>query len=261
MRTTNELGQAVGVPLPDWSGASVPDRTTMLGRMCRLEALDADRHAEALHAAYSQNSDAANWTYLPYGPFASVDEYAQFVTGIQRVGAPCFFAIVDLASETPVGVASYLRDEPAMGAIEVGHLSYSPALQRTPVSTEAMFLMMKRVFDDWGYRRYEWKCDSLNGPSVAAAKRLGFRFEGLFRNHVVTKGRNRDTAWFSIIDEEWPAIRVAMESWLDPANFDPAGRQRRRLGELMPQTAGRAIVVSAGGDLSAGGDANSRGDD
>ena len=171
MQTRNELGQPVGVPLPDWSGASVPDRTTMLGRMCRLEALDADRHAEALHAAYSQNSDAANWTYLPYGPFASVDEYAQFVTGIQRVGAPCFFAIVDLASETPVGVASYLRDEPTMGAIEVGHLSYSPALQRTPVSTEAMFLMMKRVFDDWGYRRYEWKCDSLNGPSVAAAKR------------------------------------------------------------------------------------------
>jgi hypothetical protein len=135
-----------------------------------------------------------------------------------------------------------------MGSIEVGHLSYSPALQRTPISTEAMFLMMKRVFVDWGYRRYEWKCDSLNAPSVAAAQRLGFRFEGLFRNHVTMKGRNRDTAWFSITEEEWPAIRVAMESWLDPRNFDVHGIQRRRLGDLMPSTAGQAIVLNANDD-------------
>jgi RimJ/RimL family protein N-acetyltransferase len=248
MQNTNELGQPVGISVPDWLGASVPDRTSLLGSRCRLDALDAERHAEALHIAYSQNRDGGNWTYLPYGPFSSPKEYREWVEGVQDADDPYFFAIVDSASETPVGVASYLRVVRLMGSIEVGHLSFSPALQRTPVSTEAMFLMMKRVFDDWGYRRYEWKCDSLNGPSVTAAKRLGFRYEGVFRNHVVMKGRNRDTAWFSMTDEEWPAIRVAMESWLDPRNFDEAGRQRKRLGSLMPETAGRAIVVNANED-------------
>ena len=244
MQDKNELGQPVGAPLPDWSGASEPDRTSLLGSRCRLDALDVERHAEALHAAYGEDRDGGNWTYLPYGPFANAVEYGDLMAGIQRVTDAHFFAIVNLSSEMPVGVASFLRAAPAMGAIEVGHLSYSPALQRTPTSTEAMFLMMKRVFDDWGYRRYEWKCDSLNGPSIAAAQRLGFRYEGLFRNHVTMKGRNRDTAWFSITREEWPAIRVAMESWLDPGNFDGEGSQRKRLGDLMPETAGRPIVVN-----------------
>ena len=244
MENRNDLGQLVGVSLPDWSGASEPDRTTLFGSRCRLDALDVEQHAEALHAAYGEDRDGRNWTYLPYGPFASVAEYRDLMAGIQRASDALFFAIVDLTSETPVGVASYLRAVPTMGSIEVGHLSYSPALQRTPVSTEAMFLMMKRVFDDWGYRRYEWKCDSLNGPSMAAARRLGFRYEGLFRNHVTMKGRNRDTAWFSITREEWPEIRVAMESWLDPQNFDGGGSQRKRLGDLMPETAGRPIVVN-----------------
>lgn len=242
-QNTNELGQPVGVPVPGWSGASVPDRTAISGTRCRLEALDAERHAEALHAAYGQNQDGGNWTYLPYGPFSSLGEYRKWIAGVQDVEDPYFFVIVDHSSETPIGVASYLRVDPLMGAIEVGHLNFSPALQRTPTSTEAMFLMMKRVFDDWGYRRYEWKCDSLNGPSVAAAKRLGFRYEGLFRNDKVMKGCNRDTAWFSVTDEEWPAIRVAMEAWLDPLNFDEGGGQRKRLGDWMPETAGRAIVV------------------
>ena len=245
MQNSNELGQPVGVPVLGWSGASVPDRTTILGSRCRLEALDAERHAEALHAAYSENRDGGNWTYLPYGPFSSSGEYREWVVGVQDIDDPYFFVIVDSSSETPIGVASYLRVVPLMGSIEVGHLSFSPVLQRTQVSTEAMFLMMKRVFDDWGYRRYEWKCDSLNGPSVAAARRLGFRYEGMFRNHVVMKGHNRDTAWFSMTDEEWPAIRAAMESWLDPRNFDREGNQRKRLGDLMPETAGRAIVVNA----------------
>jgi RimJ/RimL family protein N-acetyltransferase len=248
MQIENELGQPVGAPLPDWSGAHEPDRAPLLGRRCRLEALDAERHAEALHAAYSEDRDGGNWTYLPYGPFASPAAYRDLINGLQRLGDTHFFAIVDLDSKTPIGVSSYLRAVPAMGSIEVGHLSFSPALQRTPVSTEAMFLMMKRVFDDWGYRRYEWKCDSLNAPSVAAAERLGFRYEGLFRNHVTMKGRNRDTAWFSITDEEWPAIRAAMESWLNPRNFDSAGIQQKRLGDLMPSTAGQAVVVNVFGE-------------
>lgn len=245
MQYKNDLGQVVGAPVEDWSGASLPDRTTLIGSGCRLEALDAKRHAEALHAAYCEDRDGGNWTYLPYGPFSNAEAYRKWVVSMQDAEDPYFFAIVDDASEKPIGVTSYLRVAPSMGSIEVGHLSYSPALQRTPVATEAMYLMMRRAFDDWGYRRYEWKCDNLNQPSVLAARRLGFRFEGLFRNHLVFKGRNRDTAWFSITDGEWPAIRAAMESWLDPGNFDEAGHQRKRLADWMPDTAGRAIIVGA----------------
>ena len=135
-------------------------------------------------------------------------------------------------SQRPVGVASYLRIEPAMGAIEVGHLSYAPALQRSAAATEAMYLMMRRAFDELGYRRYEWKCDSLNAPSRRAAERLGFRYEGTFRQMMVIKQRSRDTAWYSILDSEWPALRTAFERWLDPANFDASGAQRARLEDL-----------------------------
>jgi RimJ/RimL family protein N-acetyltransferase len=226
---TNPLGQPIGEPVPNWTPRPRPPRTPMQGRLCRLEPLDAATHAAALHAAHAADREGRNWTYLPYGPFASTTEYAAWVESVQSHDDPAFFAIVDLATQRSVGVASYLRIDPAMGTIEVGHLSYTPALQRTPASTEAMYLMMRRVFDELGYRRYEWKCDSLNAPSVAAAKRLGFRFEGTFRQAVVMKGRNRDTAWFSIIDGEWPALRSAFEQWLDPSNFDAAGAQRQRL--------------------------------
>jgi RimJ/RimL family protein N-acetyltransferase len=239
----NELGQPIGARLEDWTGAREPDRETIVGLRCRLEALDADLHAAALHAAYGENRDGRNWTYLPYGPFETEREYVDLVRGLLTLGEPCFFAIVDASSGAPVGVASYLRAFPAMGSIEVGHLSYSPALQQTPTSTEAMYLMMRRAFEDWGYRRYEWKCDSLNAPSCAAAQRLGFRFEGVFHNHVVAKNRNRDTAWFAITDDEWPGIRVAMESWLAPGNFDDSGAQRARLADFMPASAGKARVV------------------
>jgi RimJ/RimL family protein N-acetyltransferase len=245
MSNTNALGQPVGSPLPDWAGATAPDRESMRGARCRLETFDADRHADSLHRAFAEDRAGGNWTYLPYGPFETAAQYGQFITALHAVGDTHFFAIVDLASDAPVGLASYLRAAPAMGSIEVGHLCYSPLLQRTPVSTEAMCLMMRRVFDDWGYRRYEWKCDSLNAPSVAAARRLGFRYEGLFRNHVVFKGRNRDTSWLSIADAEWPAIRDALEAWLDPDNFDDEGGQRKRLGELMPDFAGQPIVERA----------------
>lgn len=229
----NHLGQPVGAPLVDWTPRSRPPRTLIKGRLCRLEPLEASRHARALHASYSADRDGRNWTYLPYGPFASSDEYAAWVASVETGDDPLFFAIIDLASEQPVGVASYLRIDPAMGCIEVGHLSYSPFLQRTAAATEAMYLMMRRAFDELGYRRYEWKCDSFNAPSWRAAERLGFTYEGTFRQAVVMKRRNRDNAWLSILDEEWPAVRAALEGWLDAANFDKSGRQRRRLGELM----------------------------
>jgi RimJ/RimL family protein N-acetyltransferase len=233
----NQLGQPIGEDVPGWTKRARPSREPMQGRLCRLEALDAAKHAAALHAAYAADVDGRNWTYLPYGPFEKADAYAGFVEWAQAQEDPVFYAIVDGATQQPVGVASYLRIDPAMGSIEVGHLSYAPALQRTPASTEAMFLMMRRAFDELGYRRYEWKCDALNAPSLAAAKRLGFRFEGIFRQAVVTKGRNRDTAWFSIIDREWPALRGAFERWLDPSNFGASGAQRRSLGALIAESA------------------------
>lgn len=239
----NELDQPVGFAV-DWRGAAAPLHETIEGARCRLEPLSTAAHSESLHAAFAEDRDGANWSYLPYGPFDSAEDYAVLVRDFEAMGErgeTLFFAIVDRERETPIGVASLLRIDPAMGSIEVGHLCYAPALQRTAMSTEAMYLMMRRVFDDWGYRRYEWKCHALNAPSRAAAERLGFRYEGTFRQQRVDKGRNRDTAWFSITDDEWPGLRDAFEAWLDPANFE-AGRQKRRLGELMPPTAGRPLV-------------------
>jgi RimJ/RimL family protein N-acetyltransferase len=226
---TNPFSQPIGQPLPDWTTRPAPPRTPLAGRFCRLEPLEAKRHAAALHEAHVLDAEGSNWTYLPYGPFESAAAYARWVEKAETQEDPQFFAIVLEPAGRPVGVASFLRIVPEMGVIEVGHLSFSPALQRTPAATEAMFLMMRRVFGDLGYRRYEWKCDALNAPSRRAAERLGFRYEGTFRQMHVVKGRNRDTAWFSILDSEWPALEQAFERWLAPENFDDAGRQRRSL--------------------------------
>ena len=168
---------------------------------------------------------------MSYGPFASLDAYRDWMHGVCARDDPLFHAIIDAASGKAVGVASYLRIDPAAGSIEVGHLLYSPLLQRTRAATEAMYLMMKRAFD-LGYRRYEWKCDALNAPSRAAAQRLGFSYEGVFRQATVYKGRNRDTAWLSVIDREWPELEQAYTRWLAPANFDADGKQRLRLADL-----------------------------
>jgi RimJ/RimL family protein N-acetyltransferase len=229
--TTNALNQPVGAALAGWTPPALPPWTTMAGRTCRLEPLDPGRHAADLHAAYALDAEGRNWTYLPYGPFASLDGYRAWVE--QRCAAmdPQFYAVILPATGRAVGVASYLRMDPAAGSIEVGHINYSPLLQRTPAATEAMALMMARAFS-LGYRRYEWKCDALNAPSRAAARRLGFSFEGIFRQATVVKGHNRDTAWYSVIDKEWPALQVAFERWLDPANFDDQGRQRLSLAAL-----------------------------
>lgn len=228
----NEFGQPIGDALPGWSARPRPPRTQLAGRLCVLEPLSSERHAVALHEAYGDDPEGRNWTYLPYGPFASAEEYAAVVATVENGDDPVFYAIVDRESGAPVGVASYLRIDPEYGSIEVGHLSYSPRLQGTTASTEAMYLMMRRAFDELGYRRYEWKCDSLNGPSRAAAERLGFVYEGTFRQAMIVKGRNRDTAWFSITDAQWPGVKAALEAWLSPDNFDDAGRQRRSLAEL-----------------------------
>jgi RimJ/RimL family protein N-acetyltransferase len=229
----NELGQPVGFPLPHWTPRLHPPRSAMEARFCIVEPVDPARHAADLHAANSLDREGRNWTYLPYGPFDRLEDYRLWLDRASTGDDPLFHAIIDRRSGRAAGVASYMRIDPAAGVIEVGGINYAPPLQRTPAATEAMYLMMRRVFDELGYRRYEWKCDSLNLPSRAAAQRLGFQYEGMFRQATVYKGRNRDTCWFSILDSEWPALKRGFERWLDPANFDAQRRQRRDLASCI----------------------------
>ena len=224
----NALGQPIGEAVENWRAPLAPAAEAMTGRFCRLEPLDVARHAQHLWDASALDTDGRNWTYLFHGPYSSFREYAAWVGAAASTTDPLFFAVIDRAGRA-VGVAAYLRIAPDAGSIEVGHINFSPLLQRTPAATEAMYLMMKRVFE-LGYRRYEWKCDALNASSRSAAERLGFQFEGIFRQALVYKGRNRDTAWYSVIDSEWPALRLAFEQWLAPENFDASGTQRTRLG-------------------------------
>ena len=226
----NELGQPIGAPLAGWTAPPRPARERLEGRFCCLEALDADRHADALFAANAAETDGRSWTYMPYGPFPTLRDYREWMSRQCLGEDPLFFAIIERANEQPAGVASYLRIAPEAGTIEVGHIHYAPRLQRRPAATEAMYLLMQRAFE-LGYRRYEWKCDALNAASRSAALRLGLSFEGIFRQATVYKGRSRDTAWYAAIDSEWPALRAAFRAWLAPDNFDAAGQQRRRLGE------------------------------
>jgi RimJ/RimL family protein N-acetyltransferase len=227
----NGLGQPIGFTIDDWRPPNRPPRDPMVGRFCRVEPLHPERHAADLYDANALDTEGRNWTYLPYGPFESLENYRGWMNDHCRGDDPLFHAIVDNNTGKAVGVASYLRITPASGSIEVGHINYSPLLQRTPAATEAMYLMMKRAFE-LGYRRFEWKCDALNAKSRAAAQRLGLSFEGVFRQATVYKGRNRDTAWYAAIDREWPALEDAFVRWLDPANFGERGKHRIRLTDL-----------------------------
>src|SRR4051812_25631010 len=229
--TVNALGQPIGRAVEGWAPPQRPPREPLLGRYCRVEPLDIARHAAELHAANRAATDSRDWTYLAYGPFESLEDYRAWMQRVCLGDDPLFHAIIDSATDKAVGVASYLRIEPASGSIEVGHINFSPLLQRTPAATEAMYLMMQRAFA-LGYRRYEWKCDALNARSRAAAQRYGLSFEGIFRQATVYKGRNRDTAWYAAIDQEWPTLQAAFLEWLDPANFDQSGQQRVRLADL-----------------------------
>lgn len=226
MTTTNRYGQPVGDPVPDWAPVAPPDAVTLPGRYCTLEPLDPHRHVEDLHAAFAAAADDRDWTYLPYGPFPTPESCRDWAAAAAGREDPLHHAVVDHATGRALGTLALMRHDPANGVVEVGHVVLSRALQRTPVSTEAQYLLMRYVFDDLGYRRYEWKCDSLNAPSRRAAERLGFTYEGTFRHAVVYKGRTRDTAWFALTDHDWPRVREAFRTWLDPANFGPDGRQR-----------------------------------
>ena len=228
---TNALGQPVGFPIASWQPPPFPTRDPMVGRTCTVRPLDAEKDSAALYSAWSLEPTGRNYTYLSYEPFRDEAGCRKALETFQAGRDPFFHTIVAHDTGKPVGVASLMRIDPPNGVIEVGHINYSPLLQSTTAATEAMYLMMARAFA-LGYRRYEWKCDTNNAPSKAAAARLGFQYEGHFRQAVVYKSRNRDTDWFSILDSEWPALKAAFETWLDPANFDGKGRQRQSLSTL-----------------------------
>lgn len=227
----NELGQPIGPDLPGWQPPPRPRQQRLVGRFCTVEPLDVAKHARDLHEANSLDREHRMWTYLFSGPYASFEEYERWLAERAPGQDPLFQAFVSNATGRAVGLGSFMRIEPAAGSIEVGHIAMSPLLQRSPAATEAMYLMMRHAFE-LGYRRYEWKCDSLNEKSRRAAERLGFTYEGLFRQALVYKGRSRDTAWYSVIDREWPRLREAFERWLDAGNFDAGGQQRVSLGAI-----------------------------
>ncbi len=219
----------LGQPVPGWTPPLAPTGVGLDGHYVRLERMDPDAHAADLHRAYSGHDGL--WDYMPYGPFSSAAGYHRWAKDTATGDDPLFYVLRDKATGHCGGVASYLRITPAAGSIEVGHICLSPEVARGRVWTEAMFLMMDWAFAN-GYRRYEWKCNALNMASRRAAQRLGFSYEGIFRQAAVIKGRNRDTAWFAIIDSEWPALREAYAAWLAPRNFDAKGKQKERLSDL-----------------------------
>ena len=229
MTKTNEFGQPIGDVLPvGWREPIIPKREPLLGQFTRVEPLDVARHAQELFNANQADKSGRGWTYLSYGPFDNFSDYVAWLETVCESEDPMFWAYIDSNTDRAVGLGSYLRINPKEGSIEVGHLRFSPLMQRTVIATEAMFLKMELAFS-LGYRRYEWKCDALNIPSKRAAERLGFKFEGVFRQATHYRGRNRDTAWFSIIDKEWPAVKAAHKEWLNPSNFDGRRVQQKPL--------------------------------
>ena len=226
----------LGALVPGFVPPPRPGPGALPGRHVRLERLEADLHAADLHRAMAGHDGL--WDYMPYGPFEP-DTYYRWARDTEGRDDPVFYALRDVPTGLCGGVASYLRITPEAGTIEVGHICIAPELQRGRAATEAMYLMMRWAFEA-GYRRYEWKCNALNLPSRRAAERLGFSFEGVFRQAAVVKGRNRDTAWFACIDADWPALRGCFEDWLAPGNFDAEGQQKVRLSDLT-----RAVRVSS----------------
>jgi RimJ/RimL family protein N-acetyltransferase len=227
----NPTEQPIGDPV-DARPAKRPERVMLQGRAIDLVPLNADAHADALFEGANGGERNRVWTYLFDGPYTDPAVFRANIEAKAHSDDPLFFAILDKASGKAVGYQTFLRIEPAHRVIEVGNILYTPAMQRTIAATEAQYLFARYVFDELGYRRYEWKCNNLNAPSKRAARRFGFSFEGVFRQHMIVKGRNRDTAWFSMLDSEWPARRAAFEQWLAPDNFDASGRQKIALAAL-----------------------------
>jgi RimJ/RimL family protein N-acetyltransferase len=225
MAEERPLGEKV-----EWAGAKVPTGEALEGRTVVLRPLDPGRDAEALfRASHEPDGDPGVWHYLFVGPFADAGEMREMLVAASAGPDPVWYTVVPREEGVPMGQVTYLRIEAAMGSIEIGNIWFGPGLRRTTAATEAIYLLGRHAFRDLGYRRFEWKCNALNAPSRRAAERFGFTFEGIFRRHLVVKGRNRDTAWFSITDAEWPRVEAGFEAFLDPSNFDEQGRQLRPL--------------------------------
>lgn len=228
MNQFNQFGQPVGDELIDWQPRPHPERVELNGRYCTLTPLRPE-HAAALFAAYQLAEDTRSWTWLLREPDANVEAFTAWVESFCALSDPIHFAVIDNQTQAPVGTLALMRIDPKNGVVEVGHVHFSPLLSRTPMSTEAQYLLMRYVFEVLGYRRVEWKCNSLNEPSRRAALRLGFQYEGRFRQALVTKGHNRDTDWFSIIDKEWETRDRAFQNWLAADNFSADGKQIKSL--------------------------------
>lgn len=229
---SNGMECAVPDDLSNWRPRPRPEREVMEGRLVRLEPLDAERHGDGLFAASSVADALERFRWLPDYPPESRDAFRPWLEKAETSTDPLFFTVFDKAGGGIVGRQTLMRIEPAHGVIEIGNIYWGPLMSRRPAATEAQFLFARYAFEELGYRRYEWKCDNDNGPSKRAAERFGFKFEGIFRQDRVVKGKNRDTAWFSIVDKEWPALAKAYEGWLDPDNFDREGMQKRRLEDF-----------------------------
>ena len=231
--SAHAAARPVGPPVEPLPSGRAPQRAPLVGAEVRLEPVEASVHAASLYRlSHARPEDAVLWTYLAYGPFQDQGAFAAWLEERARSSDPLFFAIVEQASGAAAGMASYMNIVPANGAIEIGHIWFAPALQQSRAATEAIYLLARHAFDDLGYRRLEWKCDALNAPSIRAARRFGFTYEGTFRQHMIVKGCNRDTAWFALLDRDWPLQRAAFERWLAADNFEPDGRQRVALSAL-----------------------------
>lgn len=230
----NQYGQPVGEPLPHWTPRARPDGVTLSGRFCCLQALDAERDFAGLFDAFQLAPDGRDWTYLMRERPESSQELREHLQNMQANPALVNLTVFDLSCQAPVGTVAFMRIEEGHGVLEIGHVCWSPLMKRRSSATEAIYLMLRYAFDELGYRRCEWKCDSLNEPSRQAAQRFGFAYEGRFSKALVTKGRSRDTDWFALTEDRWPLVRSAFERWLDDSNFDAANQQKQRLQAFMP---------------------------
>jgi len=232
MHKKNQFGQVLGHPIENWTPCQVPAKGIIQGCYCILEPIEIDKHAVKLFDVFSIDNQGESWTYLPYGPFDTFNEFKDWLARTMSQNDTHLYAILDVKTQEPIGISGYLRINPEHGVIEIGHLHFSKLLKQTPLATEAIYLMLKHAFDSNEYRRCEWKCNDLNEPSRRAAVRFGFTFEGIFRQNYVFKNHNRDTAWFSIIDSEWPELKSKFEKWLHPNNFSAMGKQILKLTEI-----------------------------
>ena len=229
MQKKNKFGQLLGYPVENWIPCQKPANSPIQGRYCVLDPIEINKHAIQLFEVLAIDNQGESWTYLPYGPFNTMEEFKDWLSKTSSDNETLLYAILDIKTNQPLGISGYLRMNPEHGVIEIGHLHFSTLLKQTALATEAIYLMLRLAFDDYGYRRCEWKCNDLNEPSRRAAERFGFTFEGIFRQNNVFKNQNRDTAWFSIIDSEWAALKEKFEKWLHPTNFDANGKQILKL--------------------------------